>query len=168
MPLPLILRHDETTTNAPAADQISIGEIIINSVTGKLYTKLTNGTVVEFVGQQVCFTKLPSISFDTISNFCCSGDILKIKITDLIELNDYSFEIEDISGNNVATSLQNAIYTPYSSTLANGNTVNLKEAVVPCTVEINGSKNITILKFKVIFENKELTSRIITLSCQNC
>jgi len=168
MPLPLILRHDETTTNAPAADQVSIGELIINSVTGKLYTKLTNGTVVEFIGQQVCFTKLPSISFDTINNFCCSGDILKIKIMDLIELNNYSFEIEDISGNDVATSLQNAIYTAYSSTLANGNTVNLKEAVVPCTIEINGSKNITILKFKVIFENKELTSRIITLSCQNC
>jgi hypothetical protein len=168
MPLPLILRHDESTTNAPAPDQISVGEIIINSITGKLYTKLVNGTVVEFIGQQVCFTKLPIISFDEINNFCCSGDILKIKVEDLIDLNDYSFEIEDISGNNVSTSLQNPIYTSYASTLSNGNNINLKEAIIPCTIEINGSKNITILKFKVIFENKELTSRILTLSCQNC
>lgn len=168
MSLPLILKHDISTTNAPSPSQISVGEIIINSNTGKMYTKLTSGSVVEFIGQQVCFAKLPSISFDSVSNFCCAGDILKVKVTDLLQQSSYNFELEDISGNNVDAYINTPIYSEYSSTQSDGSEVQYKEAIIPCSVTILGDKNISILKFKVIQDNKELTSRIITISCQKC
>lgn len=168
MPNPLILRHDIATTNAPASNQLSIGEIIVNSVTGKIYTKLISGAVVEFVGQQVCFAKLPSISFDSVDNFCCAGDIVKVKVTDLLQQNSYNFELEDISGNNVDAYINTPIYTEYTATQSDGSEVQYKEAIIPCSVTILGDKNISILKFKVIQDNKELTSRIITISCQKC
>lgn len=168
MSLPLILRHDEVTTNAPASSQMSVGELIINSVTGKIYTKLTNGNVVEFIGQQVCFSKLPSITYDSIDKFCCAGDIIKIKAVDLLQEKEYSFEMEDVSSNGVDVDIKSPIYTDYTTTTANGASIALREAIIPCSVTINGNKNITILKFKIILENKEITSRIITLSCQNC
>jgi hypothetical protein len=165
---PLILRHDITTTNAPAPSQLSVGELIINSITGKMYTKLVSGTVIEFVGQQVCFAKLPSISFDSVENFCCAGDILKVKVTDLLQQNSYNFEITDISGNNVDAYINTPIYSEYSSTQTDGSEVQYKEAIIPCSIAILGDKNISILKFTVIQDNKELTSRIITISCQKC
>lgn len=180
MSAPLILKHDEQTTNSPGLEQLVLGEIAINSVTGKLYTRIrpvgapTDGSsdvVFEFVGQPICFTKMPIITFDTIDKFCCSGDLLKVKVSDLIANQEYRFELEDLSANNVSITINEAVYTPYSSTLPNGNTINYKEAIVPITVAINGNKPWTIFKFKVLGKNNdlnaELTSKTITISCES-
>ncbi len=172
MSAPLILKHDITTNKSPGPDQLVVGELVINSKTGKLYTKLVSGVVFEFTGHQVCFSKTPAISFDPINNFCCAGDILKVKVVDLIQDNDYRFEIEDISGNNIGYTINAPIYDSYQTTQQDGSVVNLKQAVIPISITINGNKNLTILKFKILGKdgdiNSELTSRTITLSCQNC
>lgn len=180
MSAPLILKYCYENLNAPAADQLQVGELVINARTGKLYTRLaldnknppTPGPVVEFVGRQVCYDKIPSITFDSVSNFCCNNDILKVKVTDLLRDNQYRYQIEDVSGNNVTTVINGEIYTEYASSGPGNSTVELKEAVIPITVQINGAKNLTILKFTVLGKNndinQELTSRTIAISCGNC
>lgn len=180
MSAPLILKHDEATTNNPGVAQLVLGELVINSITGKLYTRVrpTNApsdgsgdVVFEFVGQPVCFTKMPIISFDPIDKFCCTGDVLNVKITDLLASKTYSFELEDLSFNNSSIEINEAIYTTYESTLGNGTVIVYKEAIVPITVQINGTKPWTIFKFKVMGKNddlnSELTSKTITISCEN-
>lgn len=170
----LRLKNDQKTTNPPHADQLVVGEIAINAVTGKLYTKLVNGSVVEFVGKQVCFSKIPAITFDAINNFCCNGDILTVKVIDLMIDTNYVFELEDLSGNDVNYTINPPVYTQYNYTDTNSNnTIPLKEAIIPITLNIAGAKNLTILKFKILNYNSaseliELTSRTITVSCQNC
>ena len=87
--------------------------------------------------------------------------------------NEYAFEIEDLSGNNIEYAINNPTYTNYTYTHESSQTaVNLKEAVVPITITVNGSKNLTVLKFKILGKdgdlNTELTSRTITLSCGSC
>lgn len=180
MSAPLILKHCYENLNAPHPDQIQVGELVINARTGKLYTRLaldnknppTPGPIVEFIGRQVCYEKMPSISFDSVDNFCCNEDILKVKVTDLLKDNEYRFEILDISGNNVTISMNSTIYTEYNTTGPGNSIVELKEGVIPITLQINGSKNLTILKFIVFGKNgdinQELTSRTIAISCSNC
>lgn len=169
----LLIKNDQTTTNAPAPSQLLVGEIAINSVTGKIYIKLVNGTIVEFIGKQVCFSKTPAITFDDVSNFCCAGDILSVKVVDLLVGADYAFELEDLSGNGIEYTINSPVYTEYSYTPESSSIpVQLKEAIIPITLNITGSKNLTILKFKIMGKdgdiNSELTSRIISISCQNC
>lgn len=181
MSAPLILKYCYENLNAPAPEQLQIGELVINARTGKLYTRLaldnnnppTPGPVVEFIGRQVCYSKLPSITFDSVANFCCNNDILKVKVADLLKNNEYRYEIQDVSDNNVITSINSEIYTNYNiSGSDNSSTIELKEAVIPINVQINGSKNLTILKFTVFGKNndtnQELTSRTIAISCSNC
>lgn len=179
MSAPLILKHDETTTNSPGLEQLVLGELALNSVTGKLYTRVrpsnapsdgSGDVVFEFVGQPICFTKMPIITFETIDRFCCSGDLLKVKVSDLLANQNYRFELEDLSLNNTNVTINEAVYTTYASTLANGTVIQYKEAIVPITVAINGSKPWTIFKFKVLGKNNdpnlELTSKTITISCE--
>jgi len=177
MSAPLILRHCYENINPPSPNQIQVGELVINSRTGKLYTRLaldatgTPGPVVEFVGQQVCYDKVPSITYDNVDNFCCQGDILNIKVVDLIRNNNYTFEITDISSNNVSfiTPNNNDIqYIDYEIAGPANSLVLLKEAILPINVTISGSKNLTILKFTILLNNKELTSRTIAISCNSC
>lgn len=180
MSAPLILKHCFENTNAPHPDQLQVGELVINARTGKLYTRLaldnknppTPGPIVEFVGKQVCYDKMPSITFDTITNFCCNEDILKVKVVDLFKDREYRFEIEDISGNDIVSTINDAIYTDYTINGAGNSEIELREAIVPITLQIRGAKNLTILKFKILGRdgdiNAELTSRTIALSCNNC
>ena len=180
MSAPLILKHCFLNTNAPKPDQLQIGELVINARTGKLYTRLalddknppTPGPIVEFVGRQVCYDKIPSITFDTINNFCCNEDIIKVKVIDMLKDNDYRFEIEDISANNVVYNINEPIYTNYTINGIGNSDIELKEAIIPITLQIKGPKNLTILKFKILGRNgdinAELTSRTIALSCNNC
>lgn len=172
---PLILKHDETTVLHPSINQLALGELAINSVTGKLYTKVrplgaTEDVIFEFVGQPVCFSKMPIITFDVIDRFCCSGDVIKVKVTDLLDSNNYHFELEDISANGSEITVNEPIYTSYPKT-NNGITIVYKEAVVPITVKINGQKTWTVFKFKVYGRNNdinaELTSKTISIACEN-
>ena len=97
-------RRDVSTTNIPSKDQIEIGEIVINAVTGRLYTVTVNpptidggsptkGEVIEFVGSLVCqtTTTVPDILFSNTTGFCCLGDTLGVEGSGLQENTNYTF-----------------------------------------------------------------------------
>lgn len=61
----IVLKRDETTTNHPCPDDLAVGELVLNAVTGNLYTKLISGQVVFFPGKAVCLTgsNIPSNNY---------------------------------------------------------------------------------------------------------
>ena len=67
---------------------------------------------------------------------------------------------------------ENIQYTNYTVEGPANSQVQLKEAIIPITVSIAGTKSLTILRFKVLGKNnninEELTSRTIAISCNNC
>lgn len=169
------IKRDTTTVNAPHPDQLEIGELALNAVTGKLYTKLINGKIIEFSGQLICAERLPAISFSDVSSFCCFGDLLTVSITDLkAEPANYQFEVEDISNNSIDYSISSPIYTTYivypeTAVVETAQTpINLRKAVVPISLTINGTKSISVIKFKVLLDNNVITERTVSISCRNC
>jgi hypothetical protein len=163
-------KRDETSTSAPASNQLEVGELVMNSVTGKLYTKLVSGAIVEFVGQQVCYIAVPDIEFDNVSDFCCYGDVLTVKIRGLQPSpTTYSFEIQELTNNDSTTTVRTPVYSNYTgSSVAGSNPVALREAIIPIDVEINGNNPISIFKFTVLSGNIPLTEKTISICCKNC
>ncbi len=167
----LKLRRDEETNSAPSANQLEVGELVVNSVTGKLYTKLVSGNVVEFDSRQVCFAAIPNISFDDISNFCCYGDTLNVRVQELeVEPKDYSFEVIELTANQSSITLPGTInYTTYTGIVSGGTQpTELRQTIIPINVAISGNAPISILKFSVLSDNETLTERTIAISCKNC
>lgn len=169
------IKRDISTSNAPHPDQLDVGELAINAITGKLYTKLVNGKIIEFIGQQICYNRTPNISFSDVTKFCCLGDLLNVTVTDLRDAPvSYSFEIEDLSNNGVVFSISDAIYSSYivypdsNNVEIAGTAITLRQALVPISIVINGTKPISILKFKVLNENSVIAERIISISCGSC
>jgi hypothetical protein len=170
------LKRDIVSTNAPHPDQLEVGELVLNALTGKLYTKLHGSNqIVEFVSQAICYQKTPSITFSDVSNFCCLGDLLTVTVKDLKnESANYLFEIEDLSNNSVTSLVSDAIYSPYT-VFADTTSVNetpasiiLRQATIPISLSISGPKPITVLKFKVILNNTPVAERTISISCRAC
>ena len=169
----LLLLRDEETTSNPAPEQVAVGELVMNSVTGKLYTKLTDGTLVEFVSQKVCYAPIPEISFSNTNNICCYGTIIYANIRNLQpEPKTYSFNFEELTGNSNSGSVSEPSYTSYSISgtegIPSGQSVVLREAVVPITIDINNPDNINIFKFSISSDNTLLTEKILPLSCNIC
>lgn len=172
------IKRDVSTTNAPHADQLEVGELAMNALTGKLYIKSISGKVLEFTGRQICYEKTPIITYDSVSNFCCFGDLLNIKVSDLkAEPQEYIFEIEDLTNNDVGFSINSPIYSNYSVYPEPTGTgldedlgppITMREAIVPINLSISGNKSITMLKFKVVTDNSEVAERTITISCKTC
>jgi len=171
----LLLKRDETGTGYPHPSQISVGELQINSVTGKLYTKLVDGSIVEFSSQKVCFDPTPEVSFyynniqvvDNINSFCCLGDILVVEIKNLkLEPAEYSFELVELTTNTsqdniVLSETQYSIYT----TIINQQSVSLRKANIPINLSITQSNNISIFKFTVLSAGNKLLEKLITIKC---
>lgn len=169
----LLLKRDETSVNAPSADQLQVGELVLNSVTGKLYTKLSNGDIMEYIGQKVCYSILPSIKYfyedkevsDSIQGFCCAGGIFVAEVSGLrLSPVNYTFALVELTTN---TSPQNiTVGAPeYSVYAVSG--INYRKALIPITLSINSSsyKNISIFKLNVFSEGIKISEHIITLQC---
>ena len=182
----LLFKRDEQGDGFPSIDQISIGELVMNSVTGKLYTKLTDGSVVEFVSQPVCFDPIPSVTTyyeniiidnDAIDNYCCLGAILEFEVSKLKpEPYRYSFEFVELTtnANSEDILIQDAKYSDYTipkpGTTTN-ETIGVRRAIIPINLAIvNNQQNISIFKFSVISvaqNNKKLIEKIVTIKCQS-
>jgi hypothetical protein len=168
----LILRDEETTAN-PAPDQVRVGEIVMNSVTGKLYSKLTDGTLVEWVSQKVCYAPMPEISFSHTNSICCYGTIIYANVKNLQpEPKVYTFNFEELTGNSNSGSIEEPSYTNYSISgtegIPSGQSVTLREAIVPITIDIDNPNNINIFKFSIYSDNVQLTEKVLSLSCDIC
>jgi hypothetical protein len=172
----LKLKRDETSSSHPDVSQVDVGELIMNSVTGKLYTKLVDGTIIEFVGQKICYGSLPNITFDNSSNFCCYGDILSVHIDNLLpHPKNYTFEFEELTGDLSTISVRDPVYTPYSisntESIPPGQVVNLRQCDIPIKININGSnsqENINIFKFSIYSDNIKITEKILPITCSVC
>lgn len=169
----LLLLRDEETTSNPSPDQVAIGELVMNSVTGKIFTKLTDGTLVEFISQKVCYGPIPAISFSNTSNLCCYGGVLYANIRDLQpEPKHYSFTFEELTGNSNSGTISEATYSPYTVSgtagIPSGQSVTLREALVPITININNPNNINIFKFGIYSDNTKITEKTLSLSCNVC
>lgn len=169
----LKLKRDETTNGIPDSSQVDVGELVMNSVTGKIYTKLTDGSLIEFIGQKVCYGPIPSISYSSTNNFCCFGDILTATIKDLLpEPKNYSFAFTELTNNSSTVTVNSPNYTNYTLTgvegIPSGQSVTLREAIVPINVSISGPNNISIFKLEVISNNATITEKTIAISCNTC
>lgn len=168
------LKRDTTTTNAPHPDQLEVGELLLNAVTGKLYTKLHGSNqVVEFVSRGVCYERTPTISFSSVAQFCCLGDLLTVTVRDLQDSPaNYIFEIEDLSNNSVVSLVSDPIYSQYkifsdtSSINQTPSEITLRQAIIPISLEIKGTRPITVLKFSVLLENNIVAERTVSISCR--
>jgi hypothetical protein len=182
----LLFKRDEQSDGHPSVDQVAVGELVMNSMTGKLYTKLVDGSIVEFVSQPVCFDPAPIVSTyyenilisnDAIENYCCLGAILEFEVSKLKpEPYKYNFEFVELTTN---TNLEDIIiqtpkysdYTIPKPNTTSNETINVRKAVIPINLAIlNNQQNISIFKFSVISEtqnNKKLIEKIITIKCQS-
>lgn len=173
----LKLKRDITSTNPPSSGEIDVGELAFNALTGKLYTKLQNGIVIEFVGRPICFSKTPIIIFPDITNFCCFGDILNITIKDIDPdkyANDqYSFLLEDItnSGKGAEINRNDPIVSDYE-VLPDTSIIDPTQLVIPIPMKqliipynIKTEKPSTTLKFRVQLDSTVLTSATVTIKC---
>jgi hypothetical protein len=163
----LKLKRDITSINPPAPNQLEVGELVINSKTGKLYTKLIDGTIVEFISRQVCYMPIPTIVFDDISNFCCAQpDTFSVKVRGLEASNtQYTFNVVELTDNNAVFSTDSVSYNNYTDS-GGGKAYN--EAIIPVTGTILGSDSITILKFSVLLNNQVITEKTVSICCKNC
>lgn len=160
----LKLKRDESSTNPPAPNQLEIGELVMNSKTGKLYTKLSSGIVVEFAGRQVCYAPVPMIAFDDVSNFCCNGDSLSVRVKGLQASNtNYTFVITELTNNSSMFTITDVAYNNYTD---NGQAYG--EATVLISAEIDGADPISLMKFTVELNNQQLTEKVISICCKNC
>jgi hypothetical protein len=183
----LLFKRDETGLGHPAPEQLSIGEIVINSVTGKLYTKLVDGSVIEFIGQKICFDPLPEISTyyenvlisnDIVTNFCCTGAILEFEVKKLkLEPAPYSFTLIELTNhaNPQEITVQSAKFSVYNENIpavapsTTPATITYRKAIVPINLAINlNTQGISLFKFAVIGDPSRppLIEKIITVRCQ--
>lgn len=58
----ILLKRDQTTTNHPCPNDLAIGELVLNAITGNLYTKLVTGRIVMYKPSSVC--DLNQVSMD--------------------------------------------------------------------------------------------------------
>jgi hypothetical protein len=182
----LLLKRDQTGTGHPSPAQLEIGELVMNSVTGRLYSKLTDGSIIEWIGQRICYDPVPDISVyynnilmanDSIDSFCCLGAILDIEVSKLkLAPEEYSFELVELTTNSNPQdiTIQTPKYTEYTipkpGTTTN-ETISLRKALIPINIAIlNSQENISIFKFTVTSvtnDNKKLIEKIITIKCEN-
>lgn len=175
----LLLKRDDQSESHPHPDQVDVGELVMNSVTGKLYTKLVDGSMVEWYSQKVCFDTVPVIGFsysntpviDSLNTFCCAGDIFTVDVSELkIPPKEYAFEFTELTENTSAGSIiiSPPQYTLYTSTTAP--TVTLRKALIPINITIGQTNNISIFKFTVLSEGRKLIEKLLTIKCyeQSC
>lgn len=171
----LFLKRDNTSEGHPHPDQLEVGELVMNSVTGRLYSKLTDGSIVEWVSQKVCFDVAPTISYyydnnlvlDSINGFCCAGDILVAEIRGLKPAPaEYVFELVELTSNTLLSNirLSPAQFVSYTET-KDDETINLRQATVPINLSINNTNNISIFKFIVSLDGRKLIEKLINIKC---
>lgn len=173
----LKLKRDITSTNPPSSGEIDVGELAFNALTGKLYTKLQNGIVIEFVGRPICFSRTPIIIFPDVTNFCCVGDILNITIKDIDPdkyANDqYSFFLDDVTSSGIpADIIKNSPIVSDYEVLPDTSIIDPSQLVIPVPMKqliipfnIKTNKSSTTLKFRVQLDSSVLSSSTVTISC---
>ncbi len=152
-------KRDITTTNPPAPDQIGVGEIVINAVTGIIYSKLTNGIVVKYLPVYASASTVPIITFSDYSTFCCTGDTLTATISNLTVGESYTYEFVDLNNNGVEfTGDDTGSLLPTSDSSRN----------VSIILNMDGPESVTLIKFVVRLNNVIVAENIASICCRAC
>jgi hypothetical protein len=169
------IKRDISSTAAPSADQLEVGELAINAKTGILYTKLVDGTIMKYLGGPVgassanpgVFVPTPVITFSDTSSFCCNGSSLIVTVNNLLVDSRYSYVIADLTGNSTVTfSDNNAQLYPLSSS----------QRSVALNISIGSSQPNSTLKLSIYeiitvgssTSNVLRSEKLLSLCCQNC
>lgn len=153
------IKRDITTTNPPAPNQLDVGEVVMNALTGILYSKLVDGTIVKWVSVPVSVSLVPSITFSDYATFCCNGDTLTATINNLSEGDSYTYEFTNLNNNDVSFSGSS------SGSLLPTSSASRSASVL---FSVNGSQPITLIKFAVKKNNVVIAENIASVCCKNC
>jgi hypothetical protein len=169
----------------PSPDQLDVGELAINTISGKLYTKLLDGSVVEFVSQKICFEPSPEIFFFyenkpilpptyLLEDYCCSGGFFTIVVDKLKpEPQKYKFWLQEITKNTIPEFivLQEPSYD-ITSEIQNDQTITYRKATIPVSLKLldegDQFNNISLFQFKITDENDKLIKggeKMLTIRC---
>lgn len=173
----ILLKRDETSLGFPGSDQISVGELVINSKTGKLYSKLTDGSIIEWTGKIVCpnnvlatdvrlYYKSELVSTNLISNFCSTGDALEFEILPIIDnFTDYSFAFVELTNNSSAGNI--IISEPIYSTYSDNDVTKSKVSVRVLLTIPSPQQSTSIFKFSVTRTDvdQKIIEKLITIQC---
>lgn len=173
----ILLKRDETSLGFPGPDQVSIGELVMNSKTGKLYSKLTDGSIIEWSGKIVCpsntlltdvvlYYKSSIINSNIISNFCSTGDALEFEVLPIIDdFTDYSFEFVELTNNTSTGNI--AVSEPVYSTYIDNATTKSKVSIRVTLSIPNPQQSTSIFKFSVSRTDidQKIIEKLITIQC---
>lgn len=152
-------KRDITTTNPPAPDQIGVGEIVINAVTGVIYSKLTNGIIVKYPPVYASASTVPIITFSDYSTFCCTGDTLTATVSNLTVGESYTYEFTDLNNNGVEfTGDRTGSLLPTSNSSRS----------VSIILNMDGPESVTLVKFTVKLNNVIVAENIASICCRAC
>lgn len=160
-------QRDITTNNAPADDQIGVGELKINAKTGILYSKRTDGKIVRFLSIPIddnspgndLLTFVPIIRFSDTTGFCCNGDTVTVTVDNLLVGNDYTFQVSDIIVNSTTYfSATDGIMSPTTSS----------SRQVSLNISVSSIQYNALIKFSVLKDGIVLSENIKAICCANC
>ena len=160
-------QRDITTNNAPADNQIGIGELKINAKTGILYSKRTDGKIVRFLSIPIddnspgndLLTFVPIIRFSDTTNFCCNGDTITVTVDNLLVGNNYTFQVGDMVVNS----------TTYFSALDGGmSPISSSSRQVSINISVSSVQYNALIKFSVLKDGVVLSENVKAICCANC
>lgn len=169
------LKRDVVSNNAPANDQVEVGELVINAKTGILYSKMVDGTIIKFLGTPVCANDLyestvpvPVISFSDVTNFCCGGDTLTVYVSNLLVDHSYFCTITDLIENSTV------VVSPSSLSLSPNN-ISDRSVIFNINAD-RANQNLAMLKvsiYEIVNNNNTtlnmlLSEKVINICCRNC
>tara|TARA_B100000497_G_C7455682_1_gene282055 strand:- start:130 stop:687 length:558 start_codon:yes stop_codon:yes gene_type:complete len=177
----ILIKRDITGTSQPAPDQIDVGELVLNAVTGKLYTKLTNGNIMSWSSDNICFESAPTLSInhqgnaveDTIPDLCCIGDAITFQVAGLRPSPAlYTFVLEELTTNSANIEASTPTFENYTESQTVGDAtvdVDLRKATIPMNIDIDvvdSVNKISIFKFIVTYEGNKILEKLLTAVCK--
>jgi hypothetical protein len=168
------LKRDISSSSPPASNQIEVGELVMNSNTGIIYSKRVDGTVIKWVPSQLCditygnsMSALPVISFKDINVLCCNGGAITITVDNLIYNNRYRLTITDLNtaANVVASSYSMELLPINSSQRSVALNFNIPSETVTAILKISISQIVTVSNVE---SDVLLSESILNTTCKNC
>lgn len=160
-------KRDISSNNAPADDQISVGEFVFNAKTGILYGKRIDGKIIKFLSVPIDDKSpgvdlarfVPIIRFSDATGFCCNGDTLTVTINNLLVGNQYTYTVTDTIVNSL---------TYISSTAGVLSPTDSSRREVSLNIGISSLQNNALIKFSVYKDGVVLSENILPICCSSC
>jgi hypothetical protein len=160
-------KRDISTNNAPADNQVDVGELVINANTGIMYSKRTDGKIIRFLSIPIddnspgndLLRFIPIIRFSDVTGFCCNGDTITVTVDNLLVNNKYTYTITDMIVNSTA----------YFSVISGDMTpIDSSRRQISINISISSIQNNGLIKFSVLKDGVVLSENILSVCCTDC